>query len=326
VSDPPIRLLLVEDNAGDARLIRELLADRGGGGFRLEWVSGLKEALARLAAGGVDLVLVDLSLPESCGLGTLERVLAAAPRVPAIVLTGLDDEVAALEAVRKGAQDYLVKGQFDGALLVRAARYALERRRAAEALRCANEALGAANARLQQLAAVDDLTGLWNRRRFLEMLDHEFQRVRRHATGLALAILDVDHFKAVNDTYGHAFGDRVLRAVAGALGRGARAADVVARYGGDEFVVLMPDTSLGDAWRAARRLHGAVGRLVVSDGPRSVGVTLSVGLASAEQDGGRTPEGLVRLADEALYAAKHAGRNCVRTWGRAPREVPAVRA
>jgi diguanylate cyclase (GGDEF)-like protein len=331
VNAPTIRLLLIEDNPGDARLIREFLAERGNGLFGLEWAAGLAEGLARLEAGGVDLVLLDLSLPGSQGLATLERVLRAAPALPVIVLTGLDDEAAAVEAVRKGAQDYLVKGQFDGGLLVRAARYAVQRQRADAALRQANEALATANARLEdanrrlrELASVDDVTGIPNRRRFMEMLRHEFERVRRRGGGLSLALLDVDHFKVINDTHGHAFGDRVLKALAGALRQGARGADIVARYGGDEFVVLMPDTSLRGALCAATRLHRETTGLDVSDGAAAVRVTFSLGLAAAGGPAGGTPEGLIHMADEALYAAKRAGRNAIRTWNQAAREQPAL--
>ena len=134
MSDRPITALLVEDNPGDARLIREMLADREVASVDLECVDRLSTGLERLGKGGIDLVLLDLSLPDGQGLGTLSKVLIQSPQVPIIVLTGLDDEELALQAVQEGAQDYLVKGLVDGHLLVRSMHYAIERKRAEEEL------------------------------------------------------------------------------------------------------------------------------------------------------------------------------------------------
>ncbi|HWP29422.1 MAG TPA: response regulator, partial [Chloroflexota bacterium] len=127
-----LNVLLIEDNPGDARLIQEMLAEGRNGVFRLERADRLAGGLARLAAGPVDVVLLDLSLPDGQGLDTFRRLHAQAPHVPVVVLSGLDDEEVAVRAVQEGAQDYLVKGQVDGPLLVRALRYAIERQRAAE--------------------------------------------------------------------------------------------------------------------------------------------------------------------------------------------------
>ena len=129
MSDRP-QVLLVEDNPGDARMIWEMLAEVKGAQFDLKYADRLSTGLERLATGGIDVILLDLSLPDSGGLDTFAKVYAQAPQVPIIVLTGLDDEALAVEAVRGGAQDYLVKGQVNGNLLVRAIRYAIERHRA----------------------------------------------------------------------------------------------------------------------------------------------------------------------------------------------------
>ena len=145
------RVLLVEDDAGDARLIQELVADEGGGAFQLQCVGRLSEGLAGLAEGGFDLVLLDLSLPDSERLETLDAVRMQEPQTPIVVLTGLEDESVALEAVRRGAQDYLVKGQFEGPLLVRAMRYAVERQRMQAELREHADALRASEMRLRTI-------------------------------------------------------------------------------------------------------------------------------------------------------------------------------
>ncbi|MGA9347444.1 MAG: ATP-binding protein [Anaerolineae bacterium] len=132
IEDKPIKILLIEDNPGDARLIREMLPEVRGAAFDVEWADRLSTGLEYLAGGGIDVVLLDLSLPDSRGLGTFARTHAQAPQVPIIVLSGLDDEGLAVKAVREGAQDYLVKGQMDSDLLVRSMRYAIERKRAEE--------------------------------------------------------------------------------------------------------------------------------------------------------------------------------------------------
>ncbi len=141
MSSNDIKILLVEDNPGDARLIREMLAESQNGGFEIEWVTSLSEGLERMGQGGINLVLLDLGLPDSSGLDTFVKAYARAPQVPMVVLTGLKDETVALAAVRQGAQDFLVKGQTDGIMLFRAIRYATERKKAEEELRRANEEL-----------------------------------------------------------------------------------------------------------------------------------------------------------------------------------------
>jgi len=134
IKAPAINVLLVEDNPGDARLIEQMLSETGGVSFDLEWVERLSEGLERTSAGDIDVVLLDLSLPDSQGLDTFTSAYAHAPQVPIILLTGLDDEESAVRAVREGAQDYLVKGQVEGDLLVRAIQYAIERKQAERAL------------------------------------------------------------------------------------------------------------------------------------------------------------------------------------------------
>jgi len=307
-----IQVLLIEDNPADARLVQEALAERGEGAFRLAWADDLAGGLDRLADTPPDVVLLDLSLPGSRGLDTLAKVLQKNAGVPVLVMTGLDDESLAVEAVRRGAQDYLVKGQTGGALLGRAIRYAIQRKVSQAQLAEANTQLEEVNRRLEELATTDDLTGVWNRRYFLEMLDRECRRTARTGAGLALVMVDVDHFKAVNDTYGHPFGDRVLQEVASVMQHEARDVDLVARYGGEEFMVLMPETDSRAAATAGQRLRRRIADRSISDGTRTTRVTISVGVA----DLGETvdPTSLLRHVDEALYAAKAAGRNCTCIW------------
>ena len=175
----------------------------------------------------------------------------------------------------------------------------------------AETALQQANVRLEELATTDAVTGLANRRRFMEALEAEFRRSRRYGGRLALAMVDVDRFKLFNDAHGHAFGDRVLVEVAKRLATESRQTDVVARLGGDEFVVLMPETSADEAVRAAERIRKTVSKDPISDGERSVPATVSVGIGTVQNGKAGTPESLLKQADDAMYAAKEAGRNRV---------------
>jgi two-component system, cell cycle response regulator len=164
---------------------------------------------------------------------------------------------------------------------------------------------------LYESSVRDALTRAHNRRYLVERLGSEVAYARRHSAPLSLIMFDVDHFKRVNDTYGHLTGDDVLRDVAALVGRMIRSEDVFARYGGEEFVVLARGIEHSNAGRFAERLRGAVERLEISSGEQVVGVTISAGFASLDELGEsqRTAEGLLRLADARLYGAKSAGRN-----------------
>jgi diguanylate cyclase (GGDEF)-like protein/putative nucleotidyltransferase with HDIG domain len=172
-----------------------------------------------------------------------------------------------------------------------------------------------ANTRLEELATTDDLTALANRRGFMAAIGLETERARRYGSDLALAMIDVDGFKAINDMCGHVFGDRVLVEVARAIEEGARAADLVARYGGDEIIVLMPNTDAQAAVSAVERIRRGIAGRVISDGQRSLEVAISAGISALDsKDRTAGPDTLIRQADEALYAAKHAGGNVTKVW------------
>ena len=172
-------------------------------------------------------------------------------------------------------------------------------------------ALRAATARLELEATTDTLTGLANRRSFADHLSVEFSRAHRYNRPLAVLMLDLDFFKRVNDQHGHAFGDLVLSVVAQTVRANIRKSDLVARYGGEEFVVLLPETARRDALVVAEKLRAAIAGQEFTDGIVSMPVTLSVGVAAVPDNAPAEPDELVRLADEALYEAKCAGRNRV---------------
>ena len=288
-TQPPLRLLLVEDSAADAQLLLDLLEDAGRPPVELHWVTTL--AAARLAlAEPVDCVLLDVGLPDARGLEGLMALRGQSPATPIVVLTGHDDRDFALEAVAAGAQDYLTKGSAGVDVLLRAARYAIQRQRA--------------QGILTRRALEDPLTGLGNRTMLLDRLEWALARRQRAEAPIALFFLDLDGFKAINDTHGHAAGDAVLVAVSHALSDALRTGDTVARFGGDEFAALCEDVPDADA-------AATVASRVVDNvrGIRCGAHTVSVSVGVALSDMIVTPEQLMARADEAMYAAKRAGKD-----------------
>jgi diguanylate cyclase (GGDEF)-like protein len=293
MADKHIQILLIEDDPGDARLIELMLAEAHAFPCTLHWVPQLAAGAEYLQNGSVDVVLLDLGLPESRGLDTLTALLRRVTKVPVlVVLSGLADEDVALQAVQSGAQDYLVKGHVDSPLLVRAIRYAMERSRSEEALRQAHaelerrveertadlaravQALQAeiaerrlAEEHIRYLAHYDALTGLPNRVLLQDRLTQAIAQAHRAHTQVGLLFIDLDYFKHVNDSGGHQVGDRLLKAVARLLQSCLREGDSVARLGGDEFVLCLPLLSGSKvAEMVARKVQDALRRAINVDG------------------------------------------------------------
>lgn len=287
-------ILLVEDNPGDVRLVEELLRAAWVVAGSINHVSSVEDAIGRVAKDVPACILLDLSLPDAQGLGTLERVRDAHPSVPIVVLTGTDDEAQAVQAVQEGAQDYLIKGQVDGHLLGRAIRYAIERK--------------FAEVQLSHQALHDPLTGLANRALLMERLAQALARIERHPSSVAVLFLDIDRFKTINDNFGHEVGDSVLACIGDRLRKALRPEDMASRFGGDEFVVLCED--LEDD-RHVVTIAKRIGRSIsepISLEAGEVVVTTSIGIAAARGIGDR-PEVLLRDADAAVYRAKERGRD-----------------
>ena len=280
-----LHVLLVEDNPADARLVEMVLQQLTTTRFQVHWVDRLQSAFDKLADTNFDVVLLDLNLPDAWGLETFTQMHQRAPNIAVIVMSGLGDETVALKALQGGAQDYLVKGEITPRSLERSLRYALR--------------LGETLAELRRLATTDPLTGLLNRREFDRLLAEESARARRSGHPLGLVLVDVDHFKRINDSRGHAAGDAVLRGLAERITRAARSVDRIARIGGDELAVLLPQTDPAGALATARGICAEA---------RSAGDTVSAGAAALA---GATCESEVLLAaaDRALYAAKGQGRD-----------------
>jgi two-component system, cell cycle response regulator len=249
-----LNLLLVEDNPVEAIMMRGTLGGRRATGssftYAVTHATTLAEALACLEAAGADVVLLDLSLPDASELHALRKVREQFPDTPVVVLPGLNDEELARRAIEAGAQDYLVKGEFNDQLLLRAVRYAVERHQLARAL-----------------AIKDDLTGLYNRRGLYTLAEQQVRVSERGGQGFLVLYADLDGLKGINDTYGHAEGSRAIVGAARALRETLRSSDIVARVGGDEFIALVLDPGpegadsidqrLRDRLKAAARLRAA---------------------------------------------------------------------
>jgi len=289
-----MKLLLVEDNITDAEFLAASLRRSGAKDIDLTHVTTLKEATRALRKGGFEVVLLDMGLPDGSGMECVEAIQEADPDMPIVVLSGQDDEDFALGILNKGVQDYLVKWEGKGRLIMRTIRYAIERKRAEK--------------RLNYLAQYDNLTGVPNRQYLTEQLDQAIARATRSGNKVALFYLDLDKFKAVNDMLGHDAGDTLLKAVAQRLYQHTRAGDVLARLGGDEFALVIEGLEAADdAESIALNVVNSLNEPFIVRG-REVAVTAAIGITVFPDDNS-DPAVLLKNADIAMYQAKEVGRN-----------------
>ena len=262
------------------------------------------EALQVLGRQPVDLILCDLEMPGIDGRKLLQFVRNSKQheKIPFVMLTGHDDVDTKVDVLLRGANDYLTK-PFHAAELRARLHVHLQLKRLQDELAEKNE-------KLEQQTRTDPLTDVANRRHLEKTLRIEMIRALRYRTQLTFLMLDVDHFKAVNDNYGHVTGDQVLREVATRLRTGIRACDLVARYGGEEFCLLLPQTDSVGGLAVAERYREAIACEPVTIGSEQIRVTASVGVVTYPHSSLQALEDVVRAADKALYAAKNAGRNC----------------
>jgi diguanylate cyclase (GGDEF)-like protein len=288
----PLSVLIVEDSPDYALLVEQMLRMQLDGDVDCRVVDTVAAAGGALRDGAPDCVLLDLSLPGTDGLQTLRQVCQVAPEVPIVVLSGHDEERLAVVAVREGAQDYLVKGRADGQSIVRAIRFAIERKRA--------------ELELTHRALHDELTGLPNRVLLIDRVERALSRIDRGSRWVAVLFVDLNGFKHVNDTFGHAAGDALLAVVGERLSSMLRASDTVARFGGDEFVMVCEHVSFeSQAIEIAGRLRDALAQPVQFGGDE-LSVHASVGIAMAS-DGFNKAEELISIADQAMFRAKETG-------------------
>lgn len=297
-------ILAIEDREIYARNIERTLSEH----HSVTMVSAAEDGLAKARAGGLDLIVVSLNLRDSDGLRlcTQFRSMEETRQTPLLIL--VEDTPEEMERLVKaldlGVNDYLIRPVDQNELRARCATQ-IRRKRYEDHLRASYHMS-------MELAVTDSLTGLYNRRYLQTHLDNMITRAQREGKPISVMMMDIDHFKSVNDTHGHSAGDAVLREFAGRVQRCIRGMDLAARHGGEEFVVVMPDTDLDLASGVAERLREMVAESAMHDrdSQTDIPVTVSIGVAGILGPTGTSDE-LLRSADEALYEAKHKGRNRV---------------
>jgi diguanylate cyclase (GGDEF)-like protein len=313
----PLTILAVDDDRSILMVLEHLLR---GLGHTVHTAQDGKTALARAVSVRPQIIISDWIMPGLDGVSLCRalRDTEEGQRMYFIILSALEQDDQLVEAFESGVDDYLTKPFTPRVLAARlragqrVIRLQEEARRDSENMRRFAAELAVANRRLQQAALTDPLTGMPNRRYGMERLEQEWAAGSRTQRAVSCLMIDLDQFKLVNDTYGHDIGDVVLRQVAATLRREARTEDLVARMGGEEFLVIAPDTTLSAALHLAERLRNAVARTPFTSGAVSHTSTISVGVAQRDRAMTRVDE-LLKVADEGLYEAKRAGRNRVTT-------------
>ena len=289
-----IKLLLVEDDQNEALRISKMLKEGLQNQFTLEQRLSVSEALDLVQRETFQAIILDLHLPQGESFESIPQFIQYCPEAPILILSGIEDEAQAIHAVKSGAQDYLIKGQTSSSTLCRAIRYAMERHRATQ--------------RITQLAHYDHLTGLANRGLFYERLNCAVARCNRNDMAMALMFLDLDHFKAINDSLGHECGDSLLKTVATRIKKCIREIDTGVRLGGDEFAILLEQIiSVEDVAAVAQRILQLLAQPIIVN-HHQLQVTGSLGVTIYPWDSAN-PQELLSHADAAMYRAKAQGGN-----------------
>lgn len=294
-------ILLADDEPDNLRLLQTMIRREG---YDMVIATNGVEAIQKAEHHLPDCILLDIKMPLVTGRQVCETLQAneATRYIPVIFLSGVGSDEEIIDALDAGANDYVVK-PFNPKIVMARVRVALRMKRFQEELRARHQIA-------EIKANTDELTGLHNRRLLFERLREEANRAQRFGFGLTILMVDIDHFKEVNDTQGHAVGDQVLSEVAQIIKFNTRAYDVLCRYGGDEFTLILPQTDRDQGLVVAERIRSAVQHGSFNRGHDPPLITASLGLSSYPEDGD-DPDVLLQAADLALYHAKQSGRNQV---------------
>lgn len=289
-------ILVIDDREGERRVLQGILSQHG---YRVVEAACGEDGLEKARTAQPDVVLLDIELPDIDGFEVCRRLKLSreTAHLPVVFVSGryLDEE-SRVQALEIGGNDFVTKPYSAAELAARVA-VMVRIKKAEDALR--------------ERAVTDDLTHLYNRRFLFERFEEEFSRARRYKTPIGCLIVDVDHFKEVNDNHGHLAGDTVLREVAAVLDGYARKEDIVGRYGGEEFLYVLPHTDLQGTKAFAERLRGEVKKRRFRYGEVAIQITLSAGVAAYPACPAESPDDLVKAADDALLKAKRKGRDQV---------------
>ncbi len=304
------KILLVDDDQVQGKQIAAKLSET----YQVDWIQEADQVMAKVQEGNYDMILMSTVLTDADGLRLASQIKSQEEtrNVPLLVLVDEDDLRLMLKALEMGINDYMTMPVDKNEMLARV-RTQIRRKRYQDALRTQYQ-------KSVSMALTDGLTGLYNRHFLNTHLENMVRQSVKSGKVISLMIMDMDHFKEVNDTYGHDVGDRVLKQLAELIMRISRSTDLAARFGGEEFVVLMPETDEQSSLGAANRMRELVEKspFVVGANGETIHKTISIGIANSHPDGD-SAEALIKRADEALYSAKRNGRNQVRV---APHYVP----
>ena len=295
-------ILLVDDVGKNLQLAVNILDSAG---YATIYASSVKQAIIeRVETANPDLILLDLMMPEMGGIELCRRLKSNAlyAHIPIIFVTDSEEKEDIINAFNSGAVDYVNKPFYSWELLAKV-KIHLE-------LKKTQEELKNINSQLEKLVRTDSLTGVNNRREILALGEKELQRCRRYHRYFSVLVIDIDHFKHINDTFGHILGDKTLITVAGAIKNCLRQVDSFGRFGGEEFVAILPETNLQDATTTAQRICQVTNELNIEIDRQKVRGTASIGFATFSPEDNNL-EAVIERADHAMFAAKNQGRNRV---------------
>jgi len=303
------RILVVDDHPDNVEIIDARLSSRG---YEIITACNGEEALAKVYENPPHLILLDVMMPVLDGFEVSRRIKrdTTLPYIPIILVTARGETEDKVEGLDAGADDYLTKPINFPELEARV-RSMLRIKKLQDELDRKNRQLEEANRQLRELSITDGLTGLFNHRHVHELLQEEYERSKRSGSPIGVTMMDLDRFKLLNDTHGHQTGDVVLSETARILRENAREIDMIGRYGGEEFIAILPDSDEDAAVKFAERVRRAVESFVFDANGKAIQMTLSGGVACGRAEDVSHPDELIGRADRALYEAKNGGRNCV---------------
>jgi len=299
-------ILFVEDSKTQGTITKEFLEKCG---YAVTWALDGLSAVRLAMTEPFDVILLDRVLPDMDGNDVCRQLKhnQDTRSVPIIMVTAKNSTSDKVQGLESGADDYLPK-PYEKVELNARVYAALRTKHLQDELKRKNDEMKSMLDRVEALSVTDPLTGLFNRRRFEDILDAEFNKATRYSTPLSCLMIDIDHFKSVNDTYGHAAGDIVIRDTAQIIKKSVRNVDTACRWGGEEFIVLTPMTAKAFAIQPARRILMSVSNFVF-DAINGKNITVSIGIADISDAAIDAPNKLIQATDMALYKAKKNGRN-----------------
>ena len=298
--DQKLIILSIEDSTPDFEDIRSFIADEKS--VELLRAPDIEGAFSIMENKEVDLIFLDHILPDGTGFDFLLKAEQKNIMTPVVVITGQGDEILASKLIQAGAYDYLPKRELGKETLNRVIHNVLEKAKLKGEIR-------RSQAQLAKMSTTDELTGLFNRRYFNEAFQREIERADRYGIDFSLCLMDLDHFKLVNDTHGHHTGDSVLKETATLIQNKFRKTDLICRFGGEEFAVIFPHTSIDNAAKACDAFREALSDHTIFHGLKEIKVTISIGIISFGSSKITDGKQLLKLVDQALYQAKTSGRN-----------------